>query len=274
MLMQNIFKFPGFHLNACTLSYDDGRGFDIRLIEIMRKYGLAGTFNLNSTHFARNVKACMSVDDIKSIFGNDTEIALHGYDHLPLARVTSELAMRDIVADKEYQEKAFGQIIRGMAYAYGSYSDEVISMLRSAGVVYARTTKATEGFDIPEDWLTWHPTCHHKHPRLFELIEEFFTPQRDALWSQKPRIFYLWGHSHEFDRDDNWEIIENFGTEMAKHDDVWHATNIQIYNYVEAFKRLVFSSDMSLVHNPTATDIYISISRKNILVKAGETVKI
>ena len=31
-----------------TLSYDDGVVQDIRLIEIMNKYGLKGTFNINS----------------------------------------------------------------------------------------------------------------------------------------------------------------------------------------------------------------------------------
>ena len=33
---------------AITFSYDDGVTQDIRLIELMNKYGLKGTFNLNS----------------------------------------------------------------------------------------------------------------------------------------------------------------------------------------------------------------------------------
>ncbi len=273
MLMNNFLRFPGFHLRACTLSYDDGRNYDARLIEIMRKYGLRGTFNLNSNHFASNAQTCMSIEDIKELYAEDTEIALHGYNHLSLANVTPNLALRDIITDKEYMEKAFGKIIRGMAYANGSFSDDVVELLRSAGVVYSRTTRATQAFEIPDEWLLWHPTCHHKHERLFELIDEFFEEPRAYFWAQSPRIFYLWGHSYEFDKDDNWERIDKFGAEMAKHDNVWHATNMQIYDYIEAFKRLVFSSDMSMVHNPTATDIYMNVMYNNILVRPGETVK-
>ncbi len=274
MKMINFFRFPGFLLRACTLSYDDGRDCDAKLIEIMRKHGLCGTFNLNSNHFANNAAKRMSIEEIKALYGDDTEIALHGYNHLSLSRATPNLALRDIVADKEYMEKAFGKIIRGMAYANGSFDDEVIELLRASGVVYSRTTKATEAFDLPEEWLAWHPTCHHNHERLFELIEEFFAPPKSQyFWSVEPRIFYLWGHSHEYERDNNWDLIDKFGAEMAKHTDVWHATNMQIYEYVEAFKQLVFSSDMSMVYNPTATDIYLRAVSKDLLIKAGETVK-
>lgn len=45
-------RFPGFKDKALTLSYDDGVVQDERLIEIMTRYGLKGTFNLNSELFA------------------------------------------------------------------------------------------------------------------------------------------------------------------------------------------------------------------------------
>ncbi len=274
MYMESFFRFPGFKLNACTLSYDDGVKHDIRLIEIMRKYGLKGTFNLNSHYITGEYNNKMSADEIKELYGDDTEIALHGECHLSLSKVTPALAMRDVIADREKLEGAFGRIVRGMAYANGSFDDNVVAMLRDAGVVYARTTRATESFDLPTEWLTLHPTCHHNHPRLFELVDEFFAPQREYFWSKKPRLFYLWGHSYEFNNDNNWELIEEFGKKMAEHDDVWHATNMEIYKYVKAFGELVFSLDISMVENPTATDIYITAKGKDVLVRAGECVKI
>ena len=275
MYMEPIFRFPGFLLKACTLSYDDGVKDDAKLIEIMRKYGLKGTFNLNSNGLLSNSPNRHNVDEIKELFGDDTEIALHGFQHLSLAKVTPSLAMRDIVSDRENIESAFGRIVRGMAYANGSYNDEVIEMLRAAGVVYCRTTVATEGFDLPEEWLALHPTCHHNHPRLFELVDEFFAPPaRSYFWSQKPKLFYLWGHSYEFPRDNNWERIEEFGRRMAERDDVWHATNMEVYKYVEAFNRLIFSANASYIENPSAINVYIRWKDKDITIKAGETVKI
>ena len=44
-------RFPGFKLKAVTLSYDDGVRQDKRLISIMQKYGLKGTFNINAGLF-------------------------------------------------------------------------------------------------------------------------------------------------------------------------------------------------------------------------------
>ena len=48
-MAQVFMRFPGGKLKALTFSYDDGVEQDVRLIEIFKKYGLRGTFNLNST---------------------------------------------------------------------------------------------------------------------------------------------------------------------------------------------------------------------------------
>ncbi len=272
MLMQQYFRFPGFLTKACTLSYDDGVKDDIRLIEIMRKYGLKGTFNLNSSGLTSGRENRLTADEIKNLFGDDTEIAMHGFNHLSLAKVPVPLAARDVVADREFLEKTFDRVIRGMAYANGSVDDSVVNILATAGVVYSRTTIPTEAFDIPEDWLRLNPTCHHNHQRLFELVDEFLNAEdRPYFWAKKPRLFYLWGHSYEFPRDNNWDRIEEFGRKMAEHDDIWHATNMEIYKYVEAFNRLVFSADGTRIENPSAIDVYLNMRDNDVLVKAGET---
>ena len=276
MLMKQFLRFPGFLNKACTLSYDDGVKEDAQLIEIMRKYGLKGTFNLNSKHIENpDGTNHRNVDYLKNLYGDDMEIALHGYQHLSLAHVTPAAATRDVMADREFIEKTFNRIVRGMAYANGSYNDDVVKILRDAGVVYSRTTKSTEAFDLPDEWLTLHPTCHHNNPRLFELVEEFFAPPKmNYFWAKKPRLFYLWGHSYEFPKNDNWDVIEKFGEIMASHGDVWHATNMEIYKYIEAFGRLVFSHDLKMIENPTSTDLYVNVLGTDVLLRAGETVSI
>ena len=51
--MSSLFmRFPGGKVKALTLSYDDGVEQDVRLIDIMQKHGLKGTFNLNSGLYA------------------------------------------------------------------------------------------------------------------------------------------------------------------------------------------------------------------------------
>ena len=272
MEMENFLRFPGFLVKACTLSYDDGVKDDARLADIMRKYGLKGTFNINSKNIVTENERCLSVEGLNKAYGDDFEIALHGYNHLSLAKVSGALALRDVVSDREYLEKTFGRVVRGMAYANGSFNEDVIEILRMAGVAYSRTTHATHSFDIPENWLALDPTCHHVDPELFALVDKFLEPENTTRqWSTKPKLFYLWGHSYEFPRDNNWDVIEKFGEIMSKRDDIWHATNIEVYKYVEAFKRLVFSLDLSYVENPSAIDVYLFVSGKQVIAKAGET---
>jgi peptidoglycan/xylan/chitin deacetylase (PgdA/CDA1 family) len=272
--MENFLCFPGFKMKALTLSYDDGVRDDKRLIEIMRKNGIKGTFNINSVNLSGSER-CHSADEIKEFFGDDTEIAIHGFFHHSLAKTSHALAMRDVVCDRANIEKTFDRIVRGMAYANGSYNDWVIEMLRDAGIAYSRTVDSTGSFDLPDEWLAWHPTCHHNDPKLSELVEEFIKPiESQRFWRSKIKLFYLWGHSYEFPRDNNWEIIEDFCETMGKQKDIWFATNMEIYNYVEAFKRLIFASDLSYVENPSAIDIYIRFKEKNVVAKAGETVRL
>jgi hypothetical protein len=73
-------------------------------------------------------------------------------------------------------------------------------------------------------------------------------------------MFYVWGHSFEFDDDDNWNIIEDFAEFIGGRDDIWYATNIEIVDYNEAFANLQFSADNSFVYNPTATDVWLSVN--------------
>ena len=197
------------------------------------------------------------------------EVAVHAYTHPFLERLPSAQVVYEIIKDREELEATFGGIVRGMAYPYGAYSDEVVKVLETCGIVYARTTKSTERFDVPTDWLRMPATCHHLHPRLMELAHRFVEDT-----DKRPKLFYLWGHSYSFNDNDNWDVIERFCEHMGGRDDVWYATNIEIYRYTEAFDRLEFSADGSMVYNPSNIDVYIGYYFNEYLVPAGSTVKI
>jgi hypothetical protein len=109
-----------------------------------------------------------------------------------------------------------------MAYPYGTYNDLVIKTIGACGLQYARAVKSSYAFDIPRDLLTYRPTCKHTDPKLMELVEQFI-----KLKPSVPQVFYLWGHSYEFDTDRNWQVIEEFCRVMANRDDIYYATNAQ-----------------------------------------------
>lgn len=270
--MKAFLRFPGFKNKALTLSYDDGTVYDKRMVEILDKYGIKCTFNLNSG--LMGVGRRMSKEECVSLFKDSHhEVAIHGEKHLGLLDLPSQFGTRDIVNDKNNLEAIFGRIVNGMAYAYGDFTDDTIETLKRSGVVYSRTCAQTERFDIPTDWLRWPSTCYHKNKRLFEVLDAFLddTPPRH-MWCDEPRLFYLFGHSYEFNDDNNWDLLEKFCSLAGGKENVWYATNIEIYEYVTAYESLIYSYDGRIVKNPSAIDVYTNYFGKKILFPAGKTV--
>ena len=173
-------RFPGFKLKALTLSYDDGVIFDKKLIEIMSKYALKGTFNINSGLFALDEGGrCLTQKEAFALYTqSDNEVAVHGVKHLPLTEISSAQALGEVLLDRQNLEKIFHKLVHGMAYSYGIYNDTVVEMVRSCGIDYARTVDDSEGFAIPTDWLRWNPTCHHRNPKLMDLAQDFCQQQK------------------------------------------------------------------------------------------------
>jgi len=178
------------------------------------------------------------------------EVAVHGYSHTFLTQLPPVGVTREVLEDRMSLEADFETHVRGMAYPFGdaSYSDEVAGALRATGIVYSRMTSSIKDFRLPSDWLRWHPTCKHTNDQLMALAERFIKNNAN----KEPMLFYVWGHSFEFEEDDNWNVIEEFCEYMGNRDDVWYATNIEIHDYAEAYQRLVWTADMTRVYNPSA----------------------
>jgi peptidoglycan/xylan/chitin deacetylase (PgdA/CDA1 family) len=276
MVTKFFMRFPGGKPKVFTLSYDDGVEQDERLIEIFDKYGLKCTFNISGGLFAPEgtvypagrVHRPLTLAKSLEIYNkNGHEVATHGYTHPWLEKLTESGATYEIMKDREVLESVFGCIVNGNAYPYGTYSDSVVESMKKCGIVYARTTKATERFDIPTDWLRLHPTCHHNHPRVFELCDKFIEMKNEA-----PQLFYLWGHSFELEKDNNWDRIEEISAKISGKDDIWYANNIDIYNYVKAYESLVFSADMTKVYNPSAIEVFFILNGRSYSIKPAQTI--
>ncbi len=278
MAVQFRMRFPEGRAKALTLSYDDGVEQDIRLIEIMKKNGIKGTFNINAGLYAPEghrwpegqIHRRMSLTESQKVYGHEgVEVAIHGTDHPFWDSLPTSEAMYDIINDRRMLEQQYETIIKGGAYPYGAYSDDVVEILRLAGIKYCRTVESSHSFEMPRDWLRLKPTCHHNDEKLSDLTDIFMNKEAD----REPMLFYLWGHSYEFERDDNWYVIENALEKLGGHNDIWYATNMEIYDYTHAFSELVFSADASVVCNPTATDLWGFDGKNTVKIPAGQTVK-
>lgn len=216
-------------MKAVTLSYDDGIAQDERLIELLDRYGLRATFNLNfglqhstNTFMKSGITVRhLSLSECVRVYANH-EVAGHTNTHPHLERLDAQGIREEIVRCHDGLQQCFGRQVLGMAYPFGTYNDLVVEIAQEEGVRYARTCVETEGFDFPADLMRLASTCKHANPKLLTLAENFV-----ALKPAKPQLFYLWGHSYEFDEDDNWDLMEAFCKIIAGHDDIYYGTNAE-----------------------------------------------
>lgn len=143
-------RFQNGKAKALTLSYDDGVIHDKRLIDILNRYGLKATFNLNSGIFGQgNIvkgkdRGRMKLDEAKNVYINSGhEIASHTYTHPFITDLRYNDMLYEVLEDKKCLEKEFGCIVKGYAAPYGCCSDELDGILRSIGIVYQRTVDET-----------------------------------------------------------------------------------------------------------------------------------
>ena len=272
-------RFPGGLGKALTLSYDDGVEQDRQLIALLDRYGIRCTFNLNSGCYAPEghvwpqgqIHRRLPRSRALELYGSGNhEVAVHCLTHASLPELPCDQVVREVMADRENLERDFGGIIRGFAYPFGTYSDEVVETLRRCGILYARTVNSSHQFSIPQDWLRLQPTCHHDDPMLMALADRFLS--EPASWGS--RLFYLWGHAYEFEANQNWQVMEDFCRKLGGRDDIWYATNIDICTYVLAWRQLVFSADGQTLHNPTAHALWLEHGGRQYTLAPGQTLQL
>lgn len=215
---------------AITFSYDDGVYQDARLAEIFNRYGMKCTFNLNSglldpsNNWTYRKAHCahMREDELKKALAGH-EIAVHGAFHLNLSDLSVDEVKKELLDDKNELERMWNTKMMGMAYAYGAFNEDVKKAVKECGLHYARTVIPSHSFEKQTDLLAFNPTCHHNDEKLFELAEKFL-----SLPSDTPAVFYIWGHSYEFDGDENWDRIEDFCRLVAGKEDVFYGTNTEV----------------------------------------------
>lgn len=250
-----------------TFSYDDGEIFDRKLAELLRSHGMKGTFHLNSGNLEPGGKGNYHVgtEELKEVYKGH-EIACHGVQHRNPTTLTRQQLLLELQDDRKALEKLTGRLVQGMSYAFGSYSPEVIEVAKIAGIKYSRTVNSTHGFFPPADFMQWHPTCHHDD-RLLELGDSFLNV---AGFYELP-LMYVWGHSFEFGRSGDWSVIGAFAEKMAGREDIWYASNMEIYSYISATRQQEFSADGLTMYNPTVVSIWVSTEEGLTEVKPGET---
>lgn len=280
-------RYPEGKFKAVAFTYDDGTRHDLRFAETIDRYGIKCTFNLCSGMLGQSTTdSRLTPEEIQEhILDKGHEIAVHGEYHIAPVLSRPIKAIQDILNCRLQLEQTFGIMVRGMGYAdvalknfqNGASYENIREYLKDLGIVYARCSGFDpNGFQLPTDWHHWAYTSRHNNPKVKEYIQNFMALDPDKMYcaSRYPRLFMLAGHSFEFHNDNNWELLEELCTLLGGHEDIWYATSIEIYEYVNAYNALVFSADSTKVYNPTLHKIWFDVDGTLHTIDPGQTVTI
>lgn len=188
--------------------WDDGVTADVRLIEILRRHGARATFNLCAgLHEAERKPAGWAYketevwrlgwNEMRNVYDGFT-IANHSLTHPRLEQISVDAACREIAEGRDRLQQFFEQSVPGFVYPFGSYNETVMSAVRKAGHMYARTTQSVGKPFPPENPMAFHPSCHFLAANFWSRYEK----------AKECGVFYFWGHAYELISEPMWAAFE------------------------------------------------------------------
>ena len=273
--------FPGGKTKAFVFSSDDGPVHDRRLVTLLNKYHLKGTFHLNSNKL--NSPNYLQKEEIKNLFKGH-EVSVHSMNHPGLSGLPPAEIRSEIFGDKLALEKIAGQSVRGMAYPFGNFNDEVVEIAKTSGMEYARIVEETRNFSLPNDFLRWKPSTHQFGKAYYEAkniendqkeLAAFNNLTADFLGSDTLALYTVWGHSWEMgDSNAKWNDLETCFKQIANSKAVCALTMIEVADYLRAYTQIQVSELDNSIYNPSPITVFVSVAGKTHKISSGKRLKL
>lgn len=231
--------YPNGKPKAFNVTYDDGVLQDIRFVELLNKYNLKGTFNLNSglmknefewTHESGCIVKRLSKDTALSLYDGH-EIACHTLTHLYMDNLSEFEILHELQADKANLEKLFDRVIKGFAIPFDYYSEQIEKCVKESGFSYARISEESHSFAPQTDYYKWKATVFHTDSELVNLTQQFLATDEELA------LFQIVGHSYDLDIENLWDRIENIFIEISSQKDILPMPTIEIIEYLQAMDK-------------------------------------
>lgn len=225
-----------------TTSWDDGYPADLRLAELLDKYGVAATFYIprRCAHSVMNEK---QIYELSRRF----EIGAHTLDHVYLDGASDREAEAQIAGSRRWIEDVTGRKCQAFCFPGGKYRKHQIRVVQKAGFSVARTTELLStarprrlaGLLVLPTTVQAFP--HHSSAYLRNALRRREVVQllgSGALFStgkwvglaerllarvlRVGGVFHLWGHSWEIEEQQQWRQLERFLAFVAQNRDATH----------------------------------------------------
>ena len=265
--------YPQGKRKAFNITYDDGILQDIRFVELLNKYGIKGTFNLNSKLMEEEfewIHPCgMTIKRLSPKAAvelyKDHEIASHTLTHPDFANLTEEQIMYELAEDKKKLEEWFGCEVKGFGVPFDYFDEVAADCVKRCGFKYARNSEESYSYSPWEDYFQWRAGTYHVMPGFTDFVEGFFHTDEELALCQ------IVGHSYDLDTENMWEQMEDILRRVAADEQILTMTHGKIVEYLQAMQ----SADMTEegIVNSSGQELWFEIDGEVISVKAGEVYK-
>jgi hypothetical protein len=211
-----------------TTSWDDGHPLDLRMAELLDKYGLPATFYVPLV----SEYPLLTQSEIREL-GNAVEIGAHTITHCDLSQLEDAAARSEIVGCKDQLEHIIGAPCTSFCFPYGHFRRKHLKYLSEAGYQTVRTVElmSTEG-PLMRDGVWILATTVQATPSTFAVygrnaakrlrfanllrslrygISDWVKVTEALLVDMQKHggVFHLWGHSWEVDECAQWGNVES-----------------------------------------------------------------
>jgi hypothetical protein len=211
-----------------TTSWDDGHPLDLRVADLLTKYGLRGTFYAPM----RAQNGTMTVAQICEL-ARGFEIGSHTLDHITLTHATEHRAWQQILGSKTWLEDSTGTSCLMFCPPEGKYASRHLKMVQRAGYVGLRSVElASLDCPRPKAGLMLMPTSVQAYPHspiafcknavkraAFGNLWRYIVYGGSSDWSglagsllrravERGGVFHLWGHSWELQQTRQWQRLD------------------------------------------------------------------
>lgn len=246
-----------------TSSFDDGSIYDLKMLELLNRYGLKATFYVSQNY----LKEHLNDAEIKKI-SETQEIGAHSLTHPDLTKINLKQVQNEINSSKQWLEGLIKQQIKVFCYPKGKYNQQIMDMVKEAGFIAARTTQLgfyslkdyEKRYCLPTTCLIFPP--HHLlerrglqgialwHRKFNEFRETWQKVSKLILkneldWQDRGNwlkiaklylnkalltkgIFHLWGHTADIEKYNLWLVVEEFFQDISRIPKVSCLTNSEI----------------------------------------------
>ncbi len=229
-----------------TTSWDDGHVLDTHVAELMKQYGLRGTFYVAPKNSELGAGECLN-DEAVAKLAEVFEVGAHTMSHRELTKLTPVEVQNEIIESKEYLENITNKSVVSFCYPRGKYTKEISHIVRDLGFSNARTverfcfTKSEDPFAVRTSVHTYN---HWSDVFRMLVLTRFNILTFLRVWRHWDRlailmfdrvretggVFHLWGHSWELEKNNDWKRLERVFQHIGKRSDVSYVTNGELYN--------------------------------------------